>query len=438
MRNAFLLLLLAVAAHAEVRVFEGFTLFDGTGKPPLANAAMVVTDGRITYVGPQAQLQVPPGAERVDLKGKFLMPGIINLHCHLGNTKRMVQDPKNFTRENLAENLKIYAKNGVTTVLSMGSDQPVVFDVRAEQRKGRPSTTRIFTAGRGFTGKNGYPTKAQGMAGVPYEVETVEQVEKAVAAEAARKVDMVKIWVDDHLGKEPKIPLALSTAIIQNAHKHGIKVAAHMFYLDDAKKLVAAGLDGLAHSVRDAPVDNELIALMKKRGAWMAATTLTREYSVFTFVKDPPFLNDPFFVRSTTAEDRATLKSEAFQKKAASDPTYPRYMNEFIVMAKQNIKKLADAGVKFGFGTDTGPPGRFPGYFEHLEMEFLADAGLTPQQILIAATRSGAEFLNADKDLGTIQNGKWADFIVLSKSPLQDIRNSRSIEQTWVAGNRAY
>lgn len=424
---------------AETRVFQGFALFDGTGKAPAADSALVVTDGRIVYVGPRAGMPKPPaGAETVDLRGKFVIPGIFNLHCHLGNTKALAQDPKNFTRENVNEQLQVYAKNGVTSVLSMGSDQPLVFAMRNEQRAGRPSTARIYTAGKGFTGKNGYPTLAQGMKGVPYEVETEAQVIAAVKAEAGKKVDMLKIWVDDHLGRDVKIPGALSAAIIREGRKYGIPTSAHVFYLSDAKELVAAGLHGLGHSIRDKDVDAELIRLMKSKGAWLSATTLTREYSVFTYVKGAPFVKDPWFVRSVDPADLATIQSESFKKRMAADPTYPRYQDEFFAMAQKNLKKMADAGVNFGFGTDSGPPARFPGYFEHLEMEFMADAGLTPLQILTAATKRSAEFLGVAKDFGTLEKGKWADFVVLGKNPLQNIKNTRSVEQTWVAGNRAY
>jgi imidazolonepropionase-like amidohydrolase len=435
-----ILLFAAATLLAETRVFQGFTLIDGTGKPPVADAAMVVTDGRISYIGPKKAMKLPAGKpEVIDLAGKYVIPGLFNLHCHLGNTKGLVQDPKNFTRENVNEQLRVYAKNGVTAVLSMGSDQRLIFDMRNEQRAGRPSLTRIFTAGRGFTGRNGYPTAAPGMKGVPYEVTTEKEVIDAVKTEAGLKVDMLKIWVDDHLGKDVKIPNNLPAAIIREGKKYGIPTSAHIFYLADAKHLVNAGLHGLGHSVRDVPVDDELIRLMKQKGAWLSAATLTREFSVFTYAKGATWSDDPWFVRSVDPADRNVIKSSAYQKRmAAADPHWPRYETEFIEIAKRNLKKMADAGVKFGFGTDTGPPARFPGYFEHLEMEFMADAGLTPAQILGSATKNSAEFLNVSKDLGTLERGKWADFVVLGRNPLQTIRNTRSVEQTWIAGNKAY
>src|SRR2546425_5447006 len=270
---------------------------------------MVIVDGRIQWVGPASELKAPADAQTTDLAGRFVMPGIINLHGHVGNTVDLAQDPANFTRANVESQLKMYASYGVTSVVSMGSEQPLIMDMRAEQRRAnRPTMTRIFTARRGFTGPGGYPTTAQGMEGVPYEVSTVAEVEKDVAELAAQKVDIVKIWVDDHLGKEKKIPFDLSKAIIENAHKNPLKVAAHVFYLADAKALVDAGLDGLAHSVRDKPVDDALIASMKKHGAFQSAPTLTREESTFIFGKPGPVLEDAFFTRGVAPTVLATLK----------------------------------------------------------------------------------------------------------------------------------
>lgn len=425
--------LAAAHAVAEVRVFENFTLIDGTGRTPVAGAALVVRDGKIEYAGPGSGMRAPAGAERLDLAGRYIMPGLIDLHVHLGNVKGLVQDPKFFTRENLEEQLRTYAWYGVTAVVSMGSDADLVYQVRAEQRAGRPSLTRIFTAGRGFTGKNGYPTSAPGMQGVPYEVETAEDVRRAVAQLADKRVDVVKIWVDDHLGKEPKIPMELCRAIIEEAHRHNLKVAAHIFYLEDSRRLVEAGIDALAHSVRDKAVDAELISLMKKRGTWQIPT-LTRELSTFVYARPHPFLDDPFFTRWVDPKVISTLKSPEYQKKLQADPNLGRY-EEFLRTAQKNLKALASAGVRVGFGTDTGPPARFSGYFDHWEMELMAEAGLTPMEILRSATGRAAEYLGA-KDLGTLEKGKWADLVVLTANPLDNIGNTRAIESVWIAGNR--
>jgi imidazolonepropionase-like amidohydrolase len=423
--------ILAAPLAAEVKVFKGFTLIDGSGRAPAAGSAMIVDNGRIRWVGPVGQLKAPAGAETIDLSGKFVMPGIINLHGHLGNVVDLTQDRKFYTRENVEKDLSTYASYGVTTMLSMGTDQDLIFRIRDEQRStGRPSMTRVFTAGQGFTLKGGYG----GLPGVTYSLESASEVDKAVAEQAAKKVDFIKVWVDDHLGHTKKIPFEMSKAIIDSAHKRGLRVAAHVFYLEDAKQLAEAGVNGFAHSVRDKPVDQALIDSMKQHGTWLAAATLTREASTFVYAKAPAFLEDPFFTRSVSPKVVAKLKSAEYQKSVADDPDFHKYP-AFLETAKKNLKKLSDAGVKYGFGTDAGPPGRFPGFFEQWEMELMVEAGLTPMQVIQAATKSAAEFLMA-KDLGTLETGRWADMIVLNADPLQKIRNTRSIQAVYIAGNR--
>ena len=260
------------------------------------------------------------------------------------------------------------------------------------------------------------------------------EADAAVEAQSKKRVDIVKLWMDDHLGTQKKMPYDIAKAIIDGAHKRGLRVAAHIFYLEDAKRLVEYGVDGLAHSVRDRNVDAALIAAMKKRGTWQIAPTLTREASMFVYASTPEFAADPFFTRGVSAGVVEKLRSPAYQKTIAADPHFDRYRGIFET-AKRNLKALADAGVSYGFGTDTGPPGRFPGFFEQWELQLMTEAGLTPMQAIVAATGSAARFLNA-KDLGTLEPGRWADLVVLDRDPLQDIRNTRSIHAVFIAGNR--
>jgi imidazolonepropionase-like amidohydrolase len=424
------LALLAFTASAEVKVLQHFTLIDGTGKAAVADSAMIVNNGRIEWVGPAAQLKAPAGAETIDLKGKYVMPGLINLHGHVGNVIDLTQDPKFFTKENVEKNLRNYASYGVTTVLSMGTEQDLIFTLRDAQRAGRPDYTRIYTAGRGFTAKGGYG----GLAGVTFALDSPSEAAKDVAELKKQKVDIVKMWVDDHLGTMKKMPLDMSKAIIDAAHRNGLPVAAHIFYLQDAQNLTDAGVNALAHAVRDKPIDQHFIDSMKAHGTWQIASTLTREASMFVYGDTPKFIADPFFTRSVSAKVISTLKDPAYQKKIKSDKDFPEYP-QFLETAKKNLKRLADAGVKYGMGTDTGPPGRFPGFFEHWELELMVSAGLTPSHVIQAATKNGAEFLGA-KDLGTLEKSKWADLIVLDKNPLEDIRNTRTIQAVYIAGKK--
>ncbi|MEA2538910.1 MAG: hypothetical protein QOH35_276 [Acidobacteriaceae bacterium] len=423
-------LLFATSLVAQVKVLKNFTLIDGTGHAELPNAAMILENGRIAWVGPAAKLKPPPSAPVTDLQGKYMMPGIINLHVHLGATIGLDQNEKFFTPENVEKDLKTYASYGVTTVLSMGTDKDSIFKIRDEQRAGRPTETRIYTAGQGFVFKGGYG----GLEGVNQGVATLADVEPAVAAQAAKHVDFIKLWMDDHLGTKKKMPYEIAQAIIESAHRHHLRVIAHIFYLQDAKQLVDYGVDGLAHSVRDKPIDAAFIADMKRHGTWQEAATLSREASMFVYGQTPPFANDAFFTRSISADVVAKLKSPAYQQKMRSDPDFSMYPG-FLRTAEHNLKTLAAAGVPYAFGTDSGPPGRFPGYFAHWEMELMVQAGLTPMQVITAATGSAARFLHAE-DLGTLEKNKWADLLVLDKDPLDDIKNTRTISAVYIAGKR--
>jgi imidazolonepropionase-like amidohydrolase len=423
-------------AAADVLVLNNFTLIDGNGGPAVPDSALIATDGRITWIGPKAELKAPAGAAVQDLTGKFVMPGLIDLHTHVSNSDVTMQDPvRFFTREGVTNDLHLYASYGTTTVASLGTDQkPLVYDMRAEQRKGRPSVARIFTAGRGFTVKDGFPTNKGNVPGIPYEPSTPAEAAADMEELAAEHPDVVKIWVDDRFGDFKKTPIEISRPIIDGAHKHGIKVIAHVFYLSDAKQLAAAGLDAFGHSVRDRAVDDELINLMKQHGTWIIPT-LYREWATFMFEDPKPLLNDPFFARGLDARQKEVLASPEYHKALVSDKYFPRYPG-VLKTAKENLKRLADAGVRIGYGTDSGVLTRFEGFGEHMELQLMVEAGMTPSQVIKAATKDSAEFLGQLNDLGTLEKGKWADLIVLGADPLANIRNSRQIDAVYIAGNK--
>ncbi|RAK61789.1 amidohydrolase [Phenylobacterium hankyongense] len=420
----------AAEARAEVTVLRDFTLIDGTGRPAAVNSAMVIDNGRITWVGPTGKLKAPAKAAVVNLKGKYVMPGLIDLHVHLGNVKDMVQDKKFFTQDNVEQDLRTYAAYGVTTVESLGTDSDLIFRLRAAQRAGRPTMARVYTAGQGFVFKGGYG----GLAGVNQPVSSPAEIDREVAAQAAKGVDIIKLWLDDELGTMPKMPPEITKAIIDSAHKRGLRAVAHVFYLQDAKRLVAQGIDGFAHSVRDKPIDQELIDGMKRHGTWQLAETLSREASMFAYGERAPFLDDPFFKRGVSAQTLKILADAQRQKTVASAPHFHDYP-AFLQTAEQNLGRLRAAGVPIGFGTDAGPPGRFPGYFEHWELQLMVQAGITPAEAIATATGRAAQFLRA-KDLGTLQPTKWADLVVLDADPLTDIRNTRKIDAVYVAGRK--
>ena len=397
---------------------------------------MIIDAGRIKWVGPVAKLKIPTGAEVVDLAGRFVMPGMIDLHGHTGITSGNALDTKSYSRQTVERDLKTYSEYGITTLLSLGLDKDAVFEVRDEQRASRPAMARIYTAGQGFVYKDGIGGSIS-FPGIPTAIfSSVSDVDPAVAEQARKHVDIIKFWTDDAFGKAKRMPYDICKEIIESAHRHGIRVVAHVYYLEDATRLAEMGIDGLAHIVRDKPVDRELIRAMKSHNTWQIASTLDREVSLFVYAKTPDFISDPFFIRGVGPDVIKALTAPAYQEKTASDPNLEKY-RDALALGRKNLKALADAGVRYGMGTDTGVPGRFPGYFEHLELEEMVKAGLSPMQAIVAATKSGAEFLKAT-DLGTLQSGKWADLIVLAKNPLDNIRNTQTIQSVYIAGNTVY
>src|SRR4029077_10928551 len=200
---------------------------------PIDNATILVRGGKVVAVGPAASVTVPAGARRVALAGKTVIPGLINAHGHVGNTVGL--DQGHYSAENVARDLKTYAAYGVTTVYSLGDDEAAGFKARDAQRVASLDRSRLFVAGPVLAPKS------------------PEDARKLVDEDAAMKVDIVKIRVDDNLGTTPKMAPEIYKAVIDEAHKKGMRVAVHLFYLADAKAVLDAGADFIAHSVRDVP-----------------------------------------------------------------------------------------------------------------------------------------------------------------------------------------
>ena len=439
--GAGLLALLATCApaRAETTVLKNVTVIDGTGAAPQANSAIVMTDGRITYLGPVSGLKAPAGAAVKDLTGKFVMPGIIDAHVHIGMMHDLTQDEKYETPENVQADLKQYAAYGVTAVQVLGTDKDFVLDMRNQQRKSRPVMARIFSAGQGAVFKGGYG----GLVGVTHPISTPEEARKLVDEQAAKGVDLIKLWMDDERKTIPvKMPYSISAAIIDEAHKKHLKAVAHIFYLADAKELVREGINGFAHMVRDQPVDNELLSMMKAKGVWMVSATLSREMAYSLAIM--PWLQDPFFTRGVTPGTLVALKSMAREKAVVLGPTrFPGLpyekkvfydMDRTLFQALENYAAMVKAGVNTGMGTDSGPNGRFPGFNAHEEMQLEVMAGRTPLEAIKSATADNARWLG-DNGIGSIAAGKWADLVVLDKNPAQDIRNTETINSVYIAGN---
>jgi imidazolonepropionase-like amidohydrolase len=400
-------------ATSRSKAFVGARVIDGTDRSPIDNATIVVSDGKVQSVAPSARAQVPANAERIQLQGKTVIPGLVNAHGHVGNTEGMEQG--HYSADNVARDLRTYAAYGVTTVFSLGDDQAAGIFARDSQRTPTLNRARLFVAGPVLDPK------------------TVDEAHRLVDANVAMKVDIIKIRVDDNLGTTPKMRPEIYKAVIDEAHKKGMRVAVHLFYLDDAKAVLDAGADFVAHSVRDTDVDDAFIAMLKRRDVCYCPT-LMREVSTFTYESTPSWFSDPLFLKHADVKTVETLKQPAQQEQMKNSRAAQRY-KAGLEVASRNTKRLSDAGVKIAMGTDTGPPARFQGYFELMELEMMAKAGLTPAKVLASATRDAARCMKLDREVGTLEANKWADFVVLDADPLADISNVKKISAVYIAGN---
>lgn len=400
----------------DSHAFIGARVIDGTGAAPIENATIIIRNGRFEAVGPSETIEVPDGATIIKVPGKTIVPGLVNAHGHISDVKGLESKPEHYTTDHLLEQLRLYARYGVTTVFSLGGDKEKAFKLRDAQNTPDLDRARIFVAGPVVTSRD--PKAARMM----------------THAIADMKADYVKIRVDDNLGTVQKMPPLTYEAVIDAAHQRGLKVASHVFYLEDAKTLLKSGSDFIAHSIRDNDIDKETIELLKTREVCVCPT-LTRELSTFVYENRPAFFKDPFFLREVDPVVIEELLDPARQRKVRESKSAQGYKSALKV-AIRNLKTLSTAGVRIAFGTDTGPAGRFQGYFEHIEIEMMSEAGLTPMQIIKAATSDAARCWEKHEELGSIQPGKWADLIILSKNPLDDIKNMREIESVWISGNR--
>jgi len=383
--------IVARAQAGGVTVFEGARVIVGDGRPPIENASVVIDGARIVQVGTTANVRVPAGAARVNLAGKTVMPAIIDTHTHLSQT-----------RDALLNDLRRRAYFGVGAALSLGQDTgDVAFEVWAQTM---PGMARFFTAGRGITAPEPGRTTA------PYWVTTVAEARNAVQENAARKVDIIKIWVDDRMGAVKKLSPELFAAVLDEAHKRGVRVIAHIYTLDDAKATLRAGLDAFAHGVRDTDLDAEFMTLVRQH---------------------PQLVLGPNMPDRGVAADiewlRAILPAAEFDALQKGNTNRPDAQAFWGIQAR-NLAKMSAAGVTIVLGTDGNTP-----YAPHVEMLDMVKAGMTPMQVLVAATRNGAQFLKLT-DTGTIEPNKSADFLVLDANPLDDITSTRRIAAVYLRG----
>lgn len=414
-------------------VFRHANIVNGNRDEVQTNQTLVVQDGIIVSQHTEAA-ELPKDATYIDLSGKYLIPTLYNMHGHLGIIKDTTNAAANYTAANVRNQLLRYQHYGVSTVLSMGTEQALLLPLRDSSRAGLIPGATIYSALYGFGVAGGAPPVAMGMSSV-FRPETAGQARKQVDSLAALKPDVIKIWVDDFGGSMPKMKPEIYTAIVQQAHARGIRVAAHVYYLEDARKLVQLGLDIIAHSIRDKEVDEAFIALMKQRKV-VYIPTLSLDEFAYAYEQTPAWVNDPFFRASLEPGVYEMVTSIAYKQKVMNDPKTPRE-KAALKIAMRNLLKLYRAGVATALGTDSGAlPIRPQGFSEHQEMELMVQAGLTPGEVIGIATLNGARLLGLANKQGSIETGKEADFVILNANPLTDIKNTRKINAVYRRGQK--
>src|SRR5712691_1157231 len=405
-------------AAAQVTMLTNATVIDGTGSPPQPNVTIAIERGRIVDMAPTPQgptvIAAGAGTTIVDLAGKFVVPGIINGHGHVGPPPR---DPQ----------LRQYALYGVTTTTSMYFDQDDVQQFKLRQKAGDLRGARILTVMYRFMSEPFKPGS---------EAKTPDEARAKVDEIVDKGADFVKVWIDAQGGRHPKLTPEFTAAVMDQARKHGKITMAHIVELADARRMVDQGVNILVHNVRDQEIPDDFIATLKARNV-AVISTLAREEAMFVFGDGPGFTDNPFFQKGLTPERLALLKTKK-RDEQTGDPQRPLWLTMFDT-DKKNLKKLVDAGIKFGFGTDSGGAlDRYfiQGFFEHRQMELMRDAGLAPMQLIQSFSRNNAEILGIDKDFGTLANGKAADLLVLAKNPLDDITNMRTMEAVYLGGKK--
>jgi imidazolonepropionase-like amidohydrolase len=412
--------------EATATIFEGARVIYDARRAPIEDGAFVVDNGRIVAVGKRGSIRAPEGAARVDLTGKTVMPALIDAHIHIGYQKGVVYSADNYTRENLIDQLHRYEYVGVAAVMSLGTDPgDLPSQLRAEQE--RNGGVLFRWAGRGLAAPNAGPGDPA-LKPSAYGVTTEEEARATVRTEIERHVDFIKIWVDDRNGTVKKLSPALYRAIIDEAHQHQTRVIAHVFYLDDAKDLMRAGVDGFAHLVRDKELDSEAIALIRERKVLIMPNLGLAESRTYPHV--PPWLDDALLKEVAPAAEiarvRASYGTRSAQVVKAAQETY-RIM-------QANLTKLLAAGATIGFGTDAGAvPDYFYAYSAHHELQLMVAAGMTAAQALTAATVTNATFLRMPEH-GTLERSHSADFVVLDGNPLDDIANTKKIAAVYLQG----
>ena len=440
------LLLTGLAADAKTTAYLGATLFDGTGADPVVNAVVLVEGERIVRVGKRSEVALPDDATIVDLTGKWIVPGLVDAHVHFfqsaglytrpdivdRRTQRPYAEEMAFINERLDETFRRHLASGTTAVVDVGGGY-WNFEVRDKTRN-MTLAPRTAVAGPLIS----TVSRPQMDMGDP-------PIVKANSSKAARAMvqdqlkyepDLVKIWYIVSSDGDYTDNLDLVRATIEEAHSGGVRVAVHATSLEAARASVEVGADILVHSVSDQPVDQEFVELVKQRGTIYTTTLIVREGYAEVLGGNVDLLDvekrlgDPGVIK-TWSELYGPADDEVLRESGARRT---ERLERQMPLMQANLKAMQDGGAIVAAGTDAGNIGTLHGPSIHRELRLMVEAGLSPREVLIAATRNAARVFAREPEFGTLESGKLADMLILNADPLGDIVNLERIDRVVKGG----
>ena len=395
-------------------LFENVTLIDGTGRPAVPNAWVLVEGERITRVALR-EIEAPRGSERIDGSGKFLIPGLMDMHIHLsGGRGRGGPDEGAGIRA-----LHGFLYSGFTSVFDAGNNPDYIFGLRTAERAGRIVAPRIFATGGVVTAPGGHG----GGAGATLVDEWPGDM-PLLDAHIAREPDLVKLTFDEHgWGTRPLIPLldpGLMAEIGRYFNEHGIRTTVHISHEFRARQAIEAGINTLAHPIIQGPVSDGFVSLMAATKVPMVSTlTIGEGYS--RLVEHPEFLDRPIYQAVYEPEVLEQLRTTVRDAYAAR--TWTTWMKVMTPVAQENLRLIVEAGGVIVLGSDqsTGPA-------SHRELELMVEGGIPALEAIRIGTLNAAIFMGRERELGSIEEGKLAELVLLSADPLEDISHTQDID----------
>jgi imidazolonepropionase-like amidohydrolase len=419
--TALACVLSVTVARADNFVIEHVTLIDGLGHAPQPDMTIAVEGNKITTVTPSAIAHNLKG-KRIDGKGKYLIPGLMDVHIHLRGgvdvASKAGEVALTSNRQQGVEALASYLYSGVTTVFDCGNQAQHILGLRADERAGRILSPRIFATGNLITYPGSHGTN------IAVNVSDFEK-DKALLDRhiAEQQPDILKLTLEEEgWGSRPMItlmPTDLLEKIIRYYNQHGIRTTVHVSSELRALEAIYAGSDTLAHPVIQGPVSDSFVKLMGAKKTPFASTlTIGDNYS--RLAEHPEFLDEPLYVASFSAQERQHMKTELHAEYQARPWTW--WMKIMTPIAMENVRKIDAAGGTVASGTDqsSGPA-------LQRELELLNAAGIAPLKVIQIATHNSAVFLGKADQMGSIDTGQLADMVLLAKDPTADIHNTKSI-----------